>query len=325
MAKSTRATSASKPSIDDLAGVRRLGDESDYDGELIPSGVLAVDAALGGGFARGKVIEIFGPEASGKSAISQMTVAQAQKFGSVVYIDLEDTLDPRLLALSGVDLDNLHISQPDTAEEAFDLMHSLAEMNDVALVVLDSVATMVPAAELQGDMSDGHMMILPRIMSDGLKRLTARLRQNDNAPNFIFVNQIREKQSMNGMPSTTSTGGRALKFYSSYRIDARHIGKDPDSQGNTIGFKVKATVVKNKFAPPYRVANFKINYELGVMNESYLAEEAVKAGYLQKSGSWYKYPGADKNLANGDVAFTKYMREHPDEYQELLDKVAVNL
>ncbi len=324
MARSTRATSASK-TVDDLEGVRRLGDASDYEGELIPSGILPLDVALGGGFAKGKVIEIFGPEASGKSAISQMTAARAQEHGAVVYVDLEDTLDPRLLELSGVDIPGLRIIQPDTAEEAFDKLHNLAEMTDVSLVVLDSVASMVPEAELQGDMSDGHMMILPRIMSDGLKRLTARLRQNDDAPTFIFINQIREKQSMNGMPSTTSTGGRALKFYSSYRIDARHIGKDSDSQGNVLGFNVKATVVKNKFAPPYKVANFKINYEMGVMNEAFVAAEAVKAGYLQKSGSWFKYPGADKNFANGEVGLTKYMREHPDEYQDLLGKVTVNL
>lgn len=326
--RTTKATSTSSNSVENIVGIKRLTDSSDYDGETIPTGILSLDAALGGGIARGKIAEAFGPEASGKSAIAMMLSGQAQAYGKVVYMDIENTLDPRLLENSGVDLSELLLLQPDTAEDAFDRLHELAVVDDVSLVVIDSVAAMVPSAEMEGDMQDKHMMLMGRIMSAGLRKLNALSKRNENAPIFFFVNQIREKNNPTGRGAPTqSTGGRALRFYSSVRMDVRYIEKETQGTGdnNVIGHKVKVNVVKNKYAAPFQVANFKIIYATGISNESTIIEEAVNSGFLQKSGSWYKYPGSEKNIANGEAAMRQYLMDNPEERDALRDKIVANL
>ena len=327
----TRQTKKSSDSIDDIDGLRRfkLGDT---DRQIIPTGIIDLDVALGGGLPRGVIVEAFGPEAGGKSAIALAFAASAQKYGEVIYIDLEDTLTDRLMTLSGIDIERL-LMFPDetvaledaTAEKIFDRLIKFSSRKDTSAVIIDSVAALVPAAELAGDMSDGHMMILPRILSDGLKRINLNCKQNGEAPTFFFVNQIRAKHNPTGRGAMTqSTGGKALKFYSSVRLDVRPIGREKKGE-EVIGHNVQVNVDKNKFSPQGKKANFKVIYEHGISNESTILDLAVAQGKLTRAGSWYKFPGEEKNTANGEPAMCQWLRDNPMEAELLKDAVLADL
>lgn len=318
-------------SVDDIFGVGKAG-SSFFEGEVIPTGILALDSQIGGGIPRGKIVEAYGQPAAGKSSVAMMLAGQAQKFGKVVYFDLEDTLDPRLLENSGVDMDELLLggegvpAEEVTAEWVFDTLHEIARVDDVSLVIVDSVAAMVPAAEMAGTMEDSHMALMGRKMSEGLRKLVA-INKGPDAPIFFFVNQVRGTIPKGGYgPTTESTGGRALRFYSSIRFDvSRFQGvKEGSSESSQIvGHEVKVTVVKNKFHPQGKIAKYKILYDHGVSNEITVMNEALAAGFLTKSGSWYKVAGEEKNAANGELAMAAYLRDNPDVMADLMEKMEV--
>jgi recombination protein RecA len=280
----------------------------------IPTGSIAFDLALGiGGFPRGRVVEVFGPEATGKSTLALHVIAEAQKQGGqAAFIDAEHALDPTYAASVGVDVDNLLISQPDYGEQALEIAELLVRSGAVDVVVVDSVAALVPKAELEGEMGDAHMGLQARLMSQALRKLTAIVSRSKTC--FIFVNQIREKIGFFlGSPETT-TGGRALKFYSSMRIDVRRTAalKDGDQ---IIGNRVKVKIVKNKMAPPFREAQFDIIYGEGISREGDLVDCAVDTGEVEKTGTWYSYRG--ERLGQGRENVKKLLKENPGMAGEL--------
>jgi recombination protein RecA len=273
----------------------------------IPTGSIAFDLSLGiGGFPRGRVVEVFGPEATGKSTLALHVIAEAQKQGGqAAFVDAEHALDPPYAASVGVDVDNLLISQPDYGEQALEIAEVLVRSGAVDVVVIDSVAALVPKAELEGEMGDAHMGLQARLMSQALRKLTAIVSRSKTC--FIFVNQIREKIGFFlGSPETT-TGGRALKFYSSLRIDVRRIAalKDGDQ---VIGNRVKVKVVKNKMAPPFREAQFDIIYGVGISKEGDLLDCGVDIGLVEKTGTWYSYKG--ERLGQGRENVKKLLKEN---------------
>jgi recombination protein RecA len=280
----------------------------------IPTGSIAFDLSLGiGGFPRGRVVEVFGPEATGKSTLALHVIAEAQKQGGqAAFIDAEHALDPTYAASVGVDVDNLLISQPDFGEQALEIAEVLVRSGAVDVVVIDSVAALVPKAELEGEMGDAHMGLQARLMSQALRKLTAIVSRSKTC--FVFVNQIREKIGFFlGSPETT-TGGRALKFYSSLRIDVRRIAalKDGDQ---VIGNRVKVKIVKNKMAPPFREAQFDIIYGVGISWEGDLLDCGVDTGVVEKTGTWYSYRG--ERLGQGRENVKKLLKEN----QELADQL----
>ena len=275
----------------------------------IPTGSLAFDQALGiGGFPRGRVVEVFGPEATGKTTLVLHVIAEAQRLGGqAAFIDAEHALDPRYAASVGVDVDNLLISQPDYGEQALEIAEVLVRSGAVDVVAVDSVAALVPKAELEGEMGDAHMGLQARLMSQALRKLTAIVARSKTC--FVFVNQMREKIGMFiGNPETT-TGGRALKFYASMRIDVRRLTaiKDGDS---VIGNRVKVKIVKNKMAPPFREAQFDIIYGEGISREGDLADLGVETGLIEKSGTWYSYRG--ERIGQGRDNVKKLLKENKD-------------
>jgi len=286
--------------------------------EVIPTGSIALDVALGvGGLPRGRVVEIYGPESSGKTTLTLHVIAQAQKGGGVAaFIDVEHALDPAYARNLGVDLDNLLISQPDTGEQALDIAEMLVRSNAVDVVVVDSVAALVPKAEIEGDMGDTHMGLQARLMSQALRKLTSAISKSRTT--MIFINQIREKIGvMFGNPETTS-GGRALKFYASVRMDIRKLeqiksGTDP------IGSRTRVKVVKNKVAPPFQVAEFDIMYGKGISRTGDLIDIGLKHEIIGKSGSWYTY--GDTRIGQGRENAKTYLEEHPEIADELEEKV----
>ena len=282
----------------------------------IPTGSLALDAALGiGGVPRGRIVEIYGPESSGKTTLALQIVAEAQRTGGVAaFVDAEHALDPSYAARLGVDIDDLLISQPDTGEQALEITDMLVRSGAIDVIVVDSVAALVPRAELEGEMGDVTVGLQARLMSQAMRKLAGSL--NKSQTTCIFINQLREKVGvMFGSPETTS-GGRALKFYASIRIDIRRI--DSIKQGtDLVGNRVRAKVVKNKVAPPFRQAEFDIMYGQGISKEGSLLDLGVEEGIVQKSGAWYNY--GEERLGQGREAAKDFLREHID-LRDTIDK-----
>ncbi len=286
--------------------------------EAIPSGSLALDMALGvGGIPRGRVTEIFGPEGSGKTTLGQHIIASAQKLGgTAAYIDVEHALDPAYAANCGVNLDELLISQPDTGEEALEIAEALVRSGAVDVIVIDSVAALVPRAELEGEMGDAHVGLQARLMSQALRKLTAAIGRSGTA--VIFINQLREKVGIVfGNPEVTP-GGRALKFYSSVRTDLRRL--ETIKQGNVaIGSRIRAKVVKNKVAPPFRSAEFDIMFDSGISREGNIIDLGVALGLVKKTGAFFSY--GDIRLGQGRESAKKYLKENPELAQEIEKQV----
>jgi recombination protein RecA len=286
--------------------------------EVVSTGSIALDLALGvGGLPRGRVVEIFGPESSGKTTLTLHCIAEAQKAGGVAaFIDVEHALDPAYARNLGVDLDNLLVSQPDTGEQALDIAEMLVRSNAVDILVIDSVAALVPKAEIEGDMGDSHVGLQARLMSQALRKLTAAISKSKTC--MVFINQIREKIGvMFGNPETTS-GGRALKFYSSVRLDIRKletikVGTD------VVGSRTRVKVVKNKVAPPFKVAEFDITYGKGISRSGSLIDVGLEHNIIGKTGSWYTY--GDTRIGQGRENAKTYLEEHPDLADELEAKI----
>ncbi|AGG07079.1 MULTISPECIES: recombinase RecA [Dehalococcoides] len=286
--------------------------------EFIPTSSLALDIALGvGGIPRGRVAEIFGPEGSGKTTLAQHIIAQAQKMGEkAAYIDVEHALDPKYASTCGVNLDELLISQPDTGEEALGIAEELVRSAAIGVIVIDSVAALVPKAEIEGDMGDSHVGLQARLMSQALRKLTASIGQTRTA--VVFINQLREKVGvMFGNPEVTP-GGRALKFYSSVRIDLRRI--ETIKQGTVaVGTRVRAKVVKNKVAPPFRTAEFDIMFDSGISREGNLIDLGVSSEVIRKAGAFFSY--GDIRLGQGRESAKNYLAANPDLAQEIEEKI----
>ena len=316
----TRAIDAALSQIEKQFGkgaVMRLGQKgAAVKVPVIPTGSIAFDLSLGiGGFPRGRVVEVFGPEATGKTTLVLHVIAEAQKQGGqAAFIDAEHAMDPSYAARVGVDVDNLLISQPDYGEQALEIAEVLVRSGAVDVIGVDSVAALVPKAELEGEMGDAHMGLQARLMSQALRKLTAIVSRSKTC--FIFVNQIREKIGFFlGSPETT-TGGRALKFYSSMRIDIRRIASLKEGD-KVIGNRVKVKIVKNKLAPPFREAQFDIIYGVGISKEGDLIDCGVDVGLIEKSGTWYSYGG--ERLGQGKEAVKKLLMEN-EELAAKLDK-----
>jgi len=289
--------------------IMRLGEMAQLEVEAIPTGSLALDIALGvGGIPRGRVTEIYGPEASGKTTLCQHLIAEAQRAGGVcAFIDMEHALDPVYASKCGVDIHNLYIAQPDTGEQALEIAESLIRSGAMDVVVIDSVAALVPRAEIEGDMGDAHMGMMARLMSQALRKLSGAIKQTNTV--MIFTNQLREKIGvMFGSPETT-TGGKALKFYASVRIDVRRI-QTIKYQGEVIGSRVRARVKKNKVAPPFREAEFDIMYVEGISKVGDILDLGVEYGIIEKRGSYYRY--GDDLIGQGRENAKTFLREHLD-------------
>lgn len=297
--------------------IMKLGEAHKVDVELIPSGALSLDLALGGGYPKGRIIEIYGPESSGKTTLTLHAIAQVQKSGgTAAFIDAEHALDPAYAKKLGVDTDNLLVSQPDNGEQALEIAETLVRSNAVDLVVVDSVAALVPQAEIDGDMGDSHMGLQARLMSQALRKLTGII--NKSKTTVIFINQIRMKIGvMFGNPETT-TGGNALKFYASVRLDIRRTGQIKDGE-NIIGNRTKAKIVKNKIAPPFRVAEFDIMYNEGISNTGDVLDLAVQHGIVGKAGAWFDYN--DAKIGQGREATKSYLKDNPKVLAEIDKKV----
>lgn len=295
--------------------IQRLGShEAIVPVSVISSGSVSVDYALGvGGFPRGRIIEIYGPESSGKTTIALQAVAQAQKTGGMAaFVDVEHALDPIYARKLGVDVDNLLVSQPDYAEQALEITAALINSNAIDIIVVDSVAALVPKAELDGEMGDSFMGVQARLMSQAMRKLTGIVSKSNTC--LIFINQIREKIGvMFGNPETT-TGGRALKFYSSVRLDIRRIAAIKDGE-NVVGNRTKVKVVKNKLAPPFREAEFDIMYGEGVSLMGDLIDIGVENNIVEKSGSWYSF--SSERIGQGRENAKQFLREHPETMQKL--------
>ena len=289
--------------------IMRLGEHAKMQVDAIPTGSIALDLALGiGGVPRGRVVEIYGPESSGKTTLAQHVLAEAQRMGDVVaYVDAEHALDPGYAAKCGINVDDMLISQPDTGEQALEIVDVLVKSGAVGAIVVDSVAALVPRAEIEGDMGDSHVGLQARLMSQALRKLTGPISQTKTS--VIFINQLREKIGvMFGNPETT-TGGKALKFYASVRLDIRRI--DQIKQGaEIVGGRVKVKVVKNKMAPPFRVAEFDLMYNEGISKEGGLIDVGLQMGILKKSGAFFSY--GDLRLGQGRENAKEFMRQNTD-------------
>jgi len=297
--------------------IRRLGDTKTVDVELVSSGALSIDLALGGGYPKGRIIEIFGPESSGKTTLALHAIAEIQRHGgTAAFIDAEHALDPAYARKLGVDTDNLLVSQPDNGEQALDIAETLVRSNAVDIVVIDSVAALVPQAEIDGDMGDSHMGLQARLMSQALRKLTGIISKSKTT--VFFINQIRMKIGvMFGNPETT-TGGNALKFYASVRIDIRRTGQIKNGE-EIIGNRTKVKVVKNKIAPPFRVAEFDIMYNEGISRSGDVLDLAVLHNIVGKSGAWFDY--GDAKIGQGREASKVYLEANPKILSEIEAKV----
>lgn len=298
--------------------VMRMGDEGDKSIDVISTSSLSIDRALGvGGIPRGRITEIYGPESSGKTTVALHVVAEAQKNGGfAAFIDAEHALDPVYAKKLGVDIENLIISQPDTGEQALEILEELIRSGALDVVVVDSVAALVPQAEIDGEMGDSHVGLHARLMSQALRKLTGVIKKSNTAA--IFINQLREKVGvLYGNPEVT-TGGRALKFYSTIRMDVRRI--DSLKKGSDIiGNRTRAKIVKNKLAPPFKTAEFDIMYGEGISSEGDLLDIAVEEGIINKSGSWFSYEGT--RLGQGRDKVKLFLKENPEIQEEVQQKV----
>ncbi|BBM70492.1 recombinase RecA [Rhodothermus marinus] len=298
--------------------IMRLGDAPAISVDVIPTGSLALDAALGvGGVPRGRIIEIYGPESSGKTTLALHIMAEAQKLGGAcAFIDAEHAFDARYAANLGVDLDNLLVAQPDTGEQALNICDTLVRSGALDVIVVDSVAALVPQAEIQGDMGDSHVGLQARLMSQALRKLTGTINRTRTV--LIFINQLRQKIGvMYGNPETT-TGGLALKFYASVRMDIRRIGAIKEGS-EVVGNRTKVKIVKNKVAPPFREAEFDIIYGEGISVLGELVDLAVEYNIIQKSGSWYAY--GEERIGQGREAAKAWLKERPELQEEIRRQV----
>ena len=296
----------------------KLGDSANMQVEAIPTGIMHLDFALGvGGFPRGRIIEIYGPESSGKTTIALHAIAEAQKAGgTAAFIDAEHALDPIYAKKLGVDIDELYVSQPDNGEQALDITEELVRSGAIDIVVVDSVAALVPKAEIEGDMGDNHVGLHARLMSQALRKLAGVIAKTNAI--VIFINQLREKVGvMYGNPETT-TGGKALKFYASIRLDIRK-GEAIKEGSNIIGYRTKIKVVKNKVAPPFRTCVVDMMFGEGVSRSGSLLDIAIEHDLIKKSGSWFSYN--DQRIAQGRENTRLYLKEHPEIMEELEAKV----
>ena len=302
--------------------VMRLGEEARVPVEVIPTGSIALDVALGiGGLPRGRVVEIYGPESSGKTTVALHALANAQKAGGIAaFIDAEHALDPDYAQKLGVDTDALLVSQPDTGEQALEIADMLIRSGAVDVVVIDSVAALVPKAEIEGEMGDSHVGLQARLMSQALRKITGALSQTKTTA--IFINQLREKVGvMFGSPETT-TGGKALKFYASVRLDIRRIETLKDGT-EAVGNRTRIKVVKNKMSPPFKVAEFDILYGIGISREGGLIDLGVEQGIVRKAGAWYTYEG--DQLGQGKENARNFLRDNPDLANEIEKKIKEKL
>ncbi|HVV08670.1 recombinase RecA [Amycolatopsis sp.] len=300
----------------------RLGDKGHVPIEVIPTGAIALDVALGiGGLPRGRVVEIYGPESSGKTTVALHAVANAQRAGGIAaFIDAEHALDPEYAKALGVDTDALLVSQPDTGEQALEIADMLIRSGALDILVIDSVAALVPRAEIEGEMGDSHVGLQARLMSQALRKITGAL--SNSGTTAVFINQLREKVGvMFGSPETT-TGGKALKFYASVRLDVRRIETLKDS-GDAVGNRTRVKIVKNKVAPPFKQAEFDILYGHGISREGSLIDMGVDQGILRKSGAWYTYEG--DQLGQGKENARKFLRDNPDIANEIEKRIKEKL
>ncbi len=295
-----------------------LGDSDVQQVEAIPTGCLTLDIALGiGGIPKGRIVEIYGPESSGKTTVALHIVAEAQKAGGIAaFIDAEHALDPVYAARLGVQLENLYISQPDSGEQALNILETLVKSGAIDLVVVDSVAALTPQAEIDGEMGDSYVGLQARLMSQALRKLTAITAKNKCS--IIFINQLREKVGVVYGSAETTTGGKALKFYSSVRIDVRRTESLKDGS-DVIGNHVKAKIVKNKVAPPFKVAEFDIMYGTGISSLGCLIDLGVQNGFIQKSGSWFSYN--DEKIGQGREKAIEFLRSNPSIADEIDAKI----
>ncbi|AVH95114.1 MULTISPECIES: recombinase RecA [Streptomyces] len=302
--------------------VMRMGDRTQEPIEVISTGSTALDVALGvGGLPRGRVVEIYGPESSGKTTLTLHAVANAQKAGGqVAFVDAEHALDPEYAKKLGVDIDNLILSQPDNGEQALEIVDMLVRSGALDLIVIDSVAALVPRAEIEGEMGDSHVGLQARLMSQALRKITSALNQSKTTA--IFINQLREKIGvMFGSPETT-TGGRALKFYASVRLDIRRIETLKDGT-DAVGNRTRVKVVKNKVAPPFKQAEFDILYGQGISREGGLIDMGVEHGFVRKAGAWYTYEG--DQLGQGKENARNFLKDNPDLANEIEKKIKEKL
>ena len=298
--------------------VMKLGDFQAMNIEAIPTGALGLDIALGiGGVPRGRIVEIYGPESSGKTTLALHVIAEAQKMnGEAAFIDAEHALDPVYAKHLGVDIDNLIVSQPDTGEQALEITEALIRSGALDVIVVDSVAALVPKAEIDGDMGDSHIGLQARLMSQALRKLAGAINKSKTV--LIFINQLREKVGiMFGDPETT-TGGRALKYYASVRLDIRKI-ENIKQDGEVVGNRARVKVVKNKVAPPFREAEFDIVYGKGISKEGNILDIGVNLDIVEKSGSWFSYNG--ERIGQGRENVKNYLRENPEMMKEIEEKI----
>ncbi|HLA74900.1 MAG TPA: recombinase RecA [Gammaproteobacteria bacterium] len=321
-----KALSAALSQIEKQFGkgaVMRMGDVGAVrDVEAISTGSLGLDIALGiGGLPRGRVVEIYGPESSGKTTLTLQVIAEIQKLGgTAAFVDAEHALDPQYAQKLGVNVDDLLVSQPDTGEQALEITDMLVRSSAVDIVVVDSVAALTPKAEIEGEMGDSHMGLQARLMSQALRKLTANIKRSNTL--VIFINQIRMKIGvMFGNPETT-TGGNALKFYASVRLDIRRIGAVKKGD-EVVGSETRVKVVKNKVAPPFKQAEFEILYGEGISREGEIIELGAQEGFIEKSGAWYSYGG--NRIGQGKDNVRNYLKEHPEIAREIEGKIRAKL
>ena len=302
--------------------IMKLGEVKKVDVAAIPTGSPSLDIALGiGGFPRGRIIEIYGPESSGKTTLALHVIANAQKAGGIsAFVDAEHALDPMYAKKIGVNIDDLLISQPDTGEQALEIVETLVRSNAVDVIVVDSVAALTPRAEIEGEMGDSHMGLQARLMSQALRKLTGIVAKTNVV--VIFINQIRMKIGvMFGNPETT-TGGNALKFYSSVRVEVRRAAQIKQGE-QIIGNRVKVKVVKNKVAPPFQTTEFDIMYNQGISKEGDLLDIGAKTGVLKKSGSWYQFE--QEKIGQGREASKKFLKDNPKKYNDIYRQIKIKL
>ncbi len=301
--------------------VMKLGEFKAMNVEAIPTGALSLDIALGiGGIPKGRIIEVYGPESSGKTTLALHMIAEAQKLGGeAAFIDAEHALDPVYAKHLGVDIDNLIVSQPDTGEQALEIAEALVRSGAIDIIVVDSVAALVPKAEIDGDMGDAHVGLQARLMSQALRKLAGVINKSNSV--IVFINQLREKVGiMFGNPETTP-GGRALKFYASVRMDIRKI-ENIKQDGDVVGNRVRVKVVKNKVAPPFREAEFDIVYGKGISKSGNILDLGINLGLVEKSGSWFGYNGT--RIGQGRENAKKYLEDNPEIMKEIEEKIRNN-